>query len=185
MRKKEIYIVVMQTGTILSRMLKRLTGKEYNHVSVSFDPDLHYLYSFGRKNAYNPWIGGFVQESLDFGTLKRFSETRAVVMSLPVEEEIYDELVHKINEMFDDRDNYYYDSLGLILACFNVIYKRDRHYYCSSFVRELLVDYGIEDSEQFESIVQPMHFLDLPDGRVIYRGRLRDFARKPVNANAS
>lgn len=172
----------MQTGTILSRMLKRLTGKEYNHVSVSFDPDLHYLYSFGRKNAYNPWVGGFVQESLDFGTLKRFHETTAVVMSLPVDEKTYDGLVHKIDQMFSEKDKYYYDSLGLILACFNVIYKRERHYYCSSFVKDLLVEYGIEDSEQFESIVQPMHFLDLPDGQVIYRGKLKDFSPEPVNA---
>lgn len=185
MQKKEIYIVVMQTGTILSRMLKRLTGKKYNHVSVSFDPDLHILYSFGRKNAYNPWIGGFVQESLDFGTLKRFSETRAVVMSLQVDADTYDELVHKIDEMFNNKDSYYYDSLGLILACFNVIYKRDRHYYCSSFVRELLVSFGIEDSAQFETIVQPMHFLNLPDGNVIYEGRLRDFPGEMVMKNCS
>ena len=102
MQDKEIYIVVMQTGSIVSRALKMITGKEYNHVSVSFDPDLHYLYSFGRRNPYNPWIGGFVQESTDFGTLKRFSDTRAVVMSLPVSEKTYYQLVHKIDEMFED-----------------------------------------------------------------------------------
>lgn len=177
MKKKEIYIVVMQTGSIISKMLKAITGKEYNHVSVSFDPDLHYLYSFGRRHPYNPWIGGFVQESMDFGTLKRFSDTDAVVMSLLVDEDTYEELVHKIDEMFKDRMNYYYDSLGLVLAFFNVIYKRERHYYCSDFVRDLLVDFGIEDSAQFETIVQPMHFLNLPDGNVIYQGKLRDFSR--------
>lgn len=177
MQDKEIYIVVMQTGSIVSKALKMITGKEYNHVSVSFDPDLHYLYSFGRRNPYNPWIGGFVQESVDFGTLKRFSDTRAVVMSLSVSEKTYYQLVHKIDEMFEDRNNYYYDSLGLILAYFNVIYKRKNHYYCSDFVRELLVEFGIEDSARFEDVVQPMHFLDLPDGRVIYRGKLKDFSR--------
>lgn len=180
MQDKEIYIVVMQTGSIVSRALKMITGKEYNHVSVSFDPDLHYLYSFGRRNPYNPWIGGFVQESIDFGTLKRFSDTRAVVMSLSVSEKTYYQLVHKIDEMFEDKENYYYDSLGLILACFNVIYKRERHYYCSDFVRDLLVKYGVEDPTQFEEIVQPMHFLNLPDVNVIYEGRLRDFSRDLV-----
>lgn len=177
MQDKEIYIVVMQTGSIVSRALKMITGKEYNHVSVSFDPDLHYLYSFGRRHAYNPWIGGFVQESFDFGTLKRFSDTKGIVISIPVSENIYERLVHRIDEMLENKQNYYYDMIGLVLAAFNVIYKRKRHYYCSDFVRELLVEFGIEDSAQFEDVVQPMHFLDLPDGREIYRGKLKDFSR--------
>lgn len=178
---KEIYLVITQTGTILSRLLKHLTGKEYNHVSISFDPTLRCLYSFGRKHAYNPWIGGFVQESPDFGTFKRFPDTRAVVLSLHVSDKAYEGLVHKIEEMFKRKNDYYYDSLGLVLAYFKVIYKRERHYYCSDFVRTMLVDFGIEEAEQFEDIVQPMHFLDLPDCEVIYQGRLRDFSRENVS----
>lgn len=178
---KDIYIVVTQTGTILSRFLKRLTGKEYNHVSISFDPELRRLYSFGRKNAYNPWVGGFVQESPDFGTFKRFSETRAVVLKLQVSDEAFEALAHKVQEMYEQKNRYYYDSLGLILAYFNVTYKREHHFYCSSFVRKMLVDFGIEEAEQFEEVVQPMHFLDLPDGEVIYKGKLREFSREMVS----
>ena len=32
------------------------------------------MYSFGRKNAYNPFFGGMVKESVDTGTFKRFTE---------------------------------------------------------------------------------------------------------------
>lgn len=178
---KEIYLVLTQTGTILSRFLKVVTGKEYNHISISFDPELRFLYSFGRKNAYNPWIGGFVQESPEFGTFKRFPETRALVLSVPVSDDAYEGLVQKIEDMFRNKNLYYYDSLGLVLAFFKVIYKREHHFYCSDFVRKMLVDFGIESPEQFEEIVQPMHFVNLPDTQVIYTGKLREFSHELVS----
>ena len=34
---KQIFIVITQTGTMLSRILKRITGAEYNHASLSLD----------------------------------------------------------------------------------------------------------------------------------------------------
>lgn len=177
MSEKEIYIVVSQTGSIVSRMLKKITGMEYNHVSVSLEPDLNRMYSFGRRYTYFPWWGGFVNESPKYGTLKRFSETRAIVLSIPVSESTYNEVDIKLRDMTANRNDYHYDSIGLLLAGFKIIYKRDRHYYCSDFVRELLVNFGIEDPEIFEPIVQPMHFLDIPDGNIIYRGKLCDYDR--------
>jgi len=86
---KQIYIVVSQTGTILSRILKRITGAEYNHASLSFSPDLLTMYSFGRMHPYNPVWGGFVKESPNSGTFKRFSGTRVVVLSITVSQEKY------------------------------------------------------------------------------------------------
>lgn len=62
-----LYIVVSQTGTLLSRVLKLITGAQYNHVSLGLQPDLEYMYSFGRKNPYNPFYGGFVIESPKWG----------------------------------------------------------------------------------------------------------------------
>ena len=37
---KQIFIVISQTGTVLSRILKRITGAEYNHASLSLSQDL-------------------------------------------------------------------------------------------------------------------------------------------------
>ena len=52
---KQIFIVISQTGTVLSRILKRITGAEYNHASLSLSPDLKKMYSFGRRHPYNPF----------------------------------------------------------------------------------------------------------------------------------
>ncbi len=177
MSDKEIYIVVTQTGSIVSKILKKITGAEYNHVSVSLESDLHCMYSFGRRYKYFPWWGGFVRESTEYGSMKRFADASAVVMAIPVSSNTYDKVENELNVMLENKNEYYYDSIGLLLAGLKIIYKRERHYYCSDFVRELLVRFGIEDSDLFEPIVQPMHFLDIPDGNVIYRGRLCDYSR--------
>ena len=34
-QNKQLYIVISQTGTLLSRILKQITGAEYNHASIS------------------------------------------------------------------------------------------------------------------------------------------------------
>ena len=47
---KQLYIVISQTGTLLSRILKHITGAEYNHASISMSRDLEKMYSFGRRH---------------------------------------------------------------------------------------------------------------------------------------
>ena len=89
-RNKQLYIVISQTGTLLSRILKALTGAEYNHASISLSEDLEEMYSFGRRYPYNPFWGGFVMESPHAGTFRRFSNTKVLVLSVTVSEEQYE-----------------------------------------------------------------------------------------------
>ena len=60
---KKIYIILTNTGTVISRIVKIYTRKKYGHVSIALDKKLKNMYSFGRLKATNPFIGGFVHES--------------------------------------------------------------------------------------------------------------------------
>ena len=60
---KTIYIVLTDTGTVLSKMIGMYTRKDLNHVSIAFDEQLTEMYSFGRKYQSNPFIAGFVKEN--------------------------------------------------------------------------------------------------------------------------
>lgn len=168
-----VYIVVTQTGTILSRLLKHITKADYNHVSVTTDPTLNLMYSFGRKNAYNPFWGGFVKESPKFGTFKRFSETDALVLALPVTKEKRDAMEARLSEIYQNRREYRYDTLGLLLAWIKVLYVRKNTYYCSSFVRDFLKEFDLADDSIFSKFPKPIEFLQLQGGEIIYRGKLR------------
>ena len=62
---KKVYVILSYTGTILSKIVKAFTMKQYSHTSISLDENLKQMYSFGRLNPYNPFIGGFVHEKID------------------------------------------------------------------------------------------------------------------------
>ncbi len=172
----QLYIVVSQTGTILSRMLKIITGASYNHASVSLDQSLQTMYSFGRRNPYNPVWGGFVMESPRKGTFKRFSNTDAVVICLSISAAQYRAIMAYLTSMFYEREKYRYNYLGLILAAFHIRHLSKNRYYCSEFVKDLLIRFHVTDEEEFELITQPIHFLKIANGHVIYRGKLRNYS---------
>ena len=90
--EKQLYIIVSQTGTILSRILKLITKAKYNHSSISLDPNLEQMYSFGRKYPHNPFWGGFVKESPRSGTFKRFKNTQAIIMSVNIDADAYEDI---------------------------------------------------------------------------------------------
>ena len=90
---KNIYIILTRTGTILSGIIRGFTKDEYTHVSISLDRDLNKMYSFGRLNPYNPFIGGFVHEYIDKGTFKRFKNTKALILEIEVTNDQYKKII--------------------------------------------------------------------------------------------
>ena len=172
---KQIYVVISQTGTILSRILKAVTGAEYNHASLSLDSDLKTMYSFGRLNPYNPFLGGFVVESPYFGTFKRFSHTKAAVLAIDISEEKYLKIQEKLDSMCSEPKNYHYNYLGLFMAAFHINRKKENCYYCSEFVKDILQKYKIEGAKQLHPIVKPINFLSLPH-KLIYCGKLSQYS---------
>lgn len=172
---QHVYIVISQTGTLLSRFLKLVTKAEYNHASISLVPDLGTMYSFGRKNPYNPFWAGFVAESARFGTFKRFSKTRIVVLDIAVTEEQYQAISRRITTMMALKEYYRYNYLGLWLAGLRICYRQKRCFYCSEFVKDILEKQEIRGINQLNPIVQPIHFLSLPTAQQIYAGLLRDY----------
>jgi len=173
--EKHVYIVISQTGTLLSRFLKLVTKAEYNHASISLVPDLSTMYSFGRKNPYNPFWAGFVTESARFGTFKRFSKTRIVVLDIAVSEDQYLAISRRIQIMSTLKQHYHYNYLGLWLAGLRICYRQKRCFYCSEFVKDLLEKQEIKGVNQMNPIVQPIHFLALPTAQQIYSGFLQDY----------
>lgn len=169
---KKIYIVLTYTGTILSKIVKIYTRREFSHVSIALDEDLKEMYSFGRINAYNPFWAGFVHESVDKGTFKRFKNTKARVYSLQVEDDQYDKVVEVIRDIQNNRLDYNFNILGLIGVVVNYKIKRERHFYCAEFVK-----YVLEQSNicYLPDIVKPEDFKEIDNLDVVYNGQLREY----------
>lgn len=171
---KQLYIVLSQTGTLFSRLLKLFTGAPYNHASVSLSCDLRPMYSFGRLNPYNAFCGGFVTETIDSGTFKRFYKTDAEIIAVDISAENYKQIAEILENMRLNSRNYRYNFLGVCLAAFHIAYKRKNRYYCSEFVKYVLQKCDVDGADMLLPIVEPIHFLKLPH-RVIYCGRLNEY----------
>ena len=103
-KTKQLYIVLTQTGSSISRLLKLFTKAEYNHSSISLTEGLQRMYSFGRVYSWTFLFGGFVKESPNTGSFRRFSKTEACVIALPVTEEQYERMWAYLDEMYKNKN---------------------------------------------------------------------------------
>lgn len=172
---KHIYFVLTQTSSFLSRMIKVYTHADFNHISIALSPQLDPMYSFGRRQAYNPYWGGFVREYQHAGTFKRFPRTRAAILALPVSDEVYDGIQSVLAEMYESKETFGYDFIGLCLAAIKIEKRRDNKYYCSDFVKSILLKFRVPGSETLRSFPHPSDFLSFPDTKLIYQGLLKDY----------
>lgn len=169
---KKIYIVLTYTGTILSKIVKVYTRREFSHVSIALDEDLKEMYSFGRINAYNPFWAGFVHEDVNKGTFKRFKKTKARVYSLTVKDEQYKKVKEVIRDIQNNKLDYNFNILGLLGVVINYKVKRERYFYCAEFVK-----YVLEQSNicYLPDIVKPEDFKEIDNLNVVYNGQLREY----------
>jgi inositol transport system substrate-binding protein len=138
-----VYVVFSATQYRTGRLIRRLLGTTYNHVSISFDPSLQCMYSFARRYVNAPLLGGFVKESFRrFLYRKRYASIK--VCRLELTEEQYRRLQVHIRMMSQHPDHYIYN---LYSAFLNPL-KRRVHikgcYTCVEFVADALAFAGVE-----------------------------------------
>jgi hypothetical protein len=173
--EKDIYILLTDTGTIFTKAIKLYTKQEMNHVSIAFDEGLEEVYSFGRKQKHNPFIGGFVAEDL---TSPLFSKASCAVYRLTVLEKDYTKMRNKVMQIKKDKHEYKYNILGLIGVVFNTEIKRKRAYFCSEFVAMILKESSVPVINTLPCFVQPHHFSLSKHVVEIFKGDLKFYLTK-------
>jgi len=173
---KEIYLVLTQTSSFLSQMIRVYTGADYNHISIALSSDLEPMYSFGRRQAYNPYWGGFVKEHLHSGTFKRFPRTQCAVLSLTVPDDSYEGIRDVLEEMYEGKEQFGYDFIGLCLAAIKIEKRRNNKYYCSDFIKTIFQKYKVPRADELKQFTTPSDFLEYPGAEVMYRGLLKEYS---------
>ena len=177
---KKIYVILSHTGTILSKAIKLRTGAEYTHASIALDRNLRNMYSFGRLNPYIAFLGGFVRESKNFGTFKRFKNTQVSILELEVTEKQYEQIHYQICYMKRNKRKYSFNYLGLILAGINMKNTNKYQFYCSEFVKYILEQANL-DLTNLPEITKPEDLKKLKNAHIVYKGYLRDFEVEKID----
>ena len=172
---KKIYIILTYTGTVLAKIVRIYTRKNYSHISISLDQDLTKMYSFGRLNPYNPFIGGFVHEGINWGTFKRFKKTKTKIYSMEIEEEKYEQIEEIIKNIQAKKHLYKFNVIGLFAVALNVRIKKEKSFYCAEFVK-----YVLEQSHvlSLPEIIKPDDFENVQGISEVYQGVLKEYKSK-------
>jgi len=179
MSMKSIYIVISQTGTWLSTLIKLYTKEQYNHVSLSLENSLSDMYSFGRINPVNPFSGGFARESIYDGVYKMFPNCRCAVYRLRVTDEQYKKIQKIIEDFKIKRDQYRYNFLGLFFIALHMDKPRKRHYFCSQFVSEVLERSGVVKFDKPFHLITTKDLMNIPNLHPVFEGYSRQ-VEEPV-----
>lgn len=170
---KSIYVVLMNTGTIPSRIIKNVTRYKYSHVVLSLDDSYKKLYSFGRRTIRNFFNAGLVTYGIESDFFRKFHETECIIYEIKVTIKEYNNLEKILNEYEKNINCYHYDIKGLLVRIFYQNPKvRENHYVCSQFVSEVLMKAKICDFGKTPAEVRPYDFTILPNVNKIYEGKL-------------
>ena len=173
---KQIYLIISNTGTVLSKIIRTYTKDEFAHASISLDKELKQMYSFGRLNPYNAFYGGFIHEYINKGTFKRFHNTVSNVYELEVEDDQYEKIKTIINDFSENKNIYKFNIKGLFAVGFNKRIQRENYFYCAEFVKYVLDEADIDID--LPEIIRPENFKVLGEDRIIYSGLLREYREK-------
>ena len=175
---KTLYIFLTRSGTLLSNLVYHITGAQYTHVSLAFDPDLTTLYSSTRKNGYTMFPAGPSKEYLNRGVFRLREDIPCALYALDVTEEAYLRARRRADHMMAHGELYRFNSLGLLLCALHIRWKRRRHYFCSQFVSEVLQKSGTLDLPKHSTLMHPNDYTSLPQLRCLYQGRLGDLPQR-------
>ena len=175
---KTLYIFLTRSGTMLSNLVYHITGAQYTHVSLAFDPDLTTLYSSTRKNGYTMFPAGPSKEYLNRGVFRLREDIPCALYALDVTEEAYLRARRRADHMMAHGELYRFNSLGLLLCALHIRWKRRRHYFCSQFVSEVLQKSGSLDLPKHSTLMHPNDYTSLPQLRCLYQGRLGDLPQR-------
>lgn len=169
---KNIYLLLTDTNSLLSQIIKVFNQQKYNHISVSLDEDLTELYSFGRKKPTNPFNGGFINEDV---TTPFYRHADCKIYRCEVTEEQYEALANAIAAFCAEKENYHYNLLGLATAFLGIDWSRRYHYFCSEFVSCVLHSGTILESEEPDSLTRPQDIIQHLAVYPVYEGILGEY----------
>ncbi len=150
--KKHIYLVFSATPYRIGKIIRTLTGEEYNHVSIALARDLRELYGFARRYYRTPLLGGFVRESLSRYHVHGIA-TQVRVCQVEITQAQYGALKSRLEQMHAQKEHYLYNHLSVLATPFGRLIKIKDAYICTEFAAEVLHELGLPlDPNKYYSV---------------------------------
>lgn len=178
--KGRLYFLLVNTQTIVSKMISAVTNAPYTHISVAFDEKLEEIFSF------NVDVNGMKQEILE----KTYAlKNRMSVYFIELPKSVIQQIRDRVHEMFKHSKRYTYDMVSI--AKF-LIPRKVREYMgietsdekresfiCSQFASWLLLAHNIKlFSRKDNMLLAPYDFMKSRVTKLYFRGTVEGFIKR-------
>lgn len=172
---KHLYLLLTKTTSVFSRAIAFIMGDKYTHAALALDKNLDKMYSFGRKNMFNPFLGGFTEERINYGVYLFSPNVPCVVIELDVTAEQYENVKNDIEHFVQNKEQFKYNYRALYNHIFHTYSRGKSRFACSEFVYYILNKNKILDFNIPIAAVRPQTFLNNLSDKIIYKGNLHKY----------
>lgn len=167
MDERDVYILLTRTKTVFSNVIHLVSGIEYTHAAIGIEGVRGPFYGFGRKYPELPFPGAFRQECPE----KFQHAVPCRIYRLRVSDKGYEHIKEILSAMYEDRERYHYNFVGVLACRFDIDVPRMRthHFFCSQFVAWLLQEGGVKLPVK-PKFFRPSYFCTLSGVELIYEG---------------
>lgn len=156
---KEISILLTKYSDWISNLVYHICGRGYTHASIALEDEPDTYYSFNYH--------GFAVETVE--KHRRRGVKRSRCYRIPISNEAYEKIQNRIQDFMERRETYRYTRLGVLCCVCHIPFHRDKHYFCSHFVAELLEQSEALELKKPAVCFQPNHFIELLEAQKKYQ----------------
>ena len=172
-----LYFVISQTPTKFGSIVRKLGKIKYNHASVSLDPQLTKMFSFGRLQHNTLLLAWLMPEHLHRFTLRKYKKVDCTIFRIPVSEEQYYRVCNTITTIKND-PKYMYNYLSVLLFPIFHGFEVYKSYSCIEFVMHILNDDLQLPIEKRLCSYTPDDLLKMLSSYVYYSGNMIEYIKK-------
>ena len=173
--KYPIYVVLTYTGTLMGRVIRKVTKGIYTHAAFALDSDLKKTYSF------NGNVDGFSLESID-GYKKAKGSVMAVYAIFVSKKDLL-KIKTQLDNFLLNRDKYGYGFINLLGFIIGKPVQIANRMVCSQFVDSLLKTIKLDITHKQNGLISPIDFYNSGDNRLykVYEGYINEYDNSKVD----
>lgn len=172
MAYKKIYVLMTQYPGYDAKFLMWYTRFPYTHTSVGFEEDMDTFYTFVSK--------GFLVESIRKYEKPDRPSFPCALYEISVPEKTYNNVKALVMAYKARKEHLKYSTLGLVLCCLRIPYKRRNHYFCSQFVAEVLHKSKVLQLKKKSTLYFPKDISKHKELKLVFMGTHLGFVEKFV-----
>lgn len=181
-----VYVFLVNSGSLMAKMINAVTGDDYTHASIGFEPDLKTMYSFGGKQE-NGYGFGFSIESIDNEWYKGKDMAYAIYCVF-VNKAQLKRMKDRVQYFVKHGTHFLFDFPGLVLNAMNVSANPQHRWFCSRFVADVLNAGSPTKKKQYikdASYMRPNDFTQTNFAHYICGGIIKNFRASVVKAKTA